>query len=152
MASKKMTVWQVDSDGLIIEVVELSKERGDYKEDQWLIPAGCVEVEPPECEEGYLQRWNGMEWEILKYELVDESESEPKQMEETPEILLMRLNNEFAADNQEIMNAYVKARMKEDDALQEELKEEMAELEKDYQVKRRLIESGMNPWEEVSNA
>lgn len=152
MTNEKKTVWQIDCDGSVTEVVVLSQKRGDYKEGQWLIPAGCVEVEPPEEKEGFVLRWNGDNWGYYELELAEEADDQEKELEETTELLLMRLNNEFENDNQEILNAFVKARMKDNVNLQEELKIEMVELEKEYKLKKQVIENGENPWEVKNHA
>ena len=59
---EQKTVWQCNVEGIIIDVIELSKQSGDYGKDGWLIPAGCVEKEPPDFKEGHYLKWTGDEW------------------------------------------------------------------------------------------
>lgn len=139
---KKMA-WQVDADGLIIAVIELSKQTGDYGKDGWLIPAGCVEKEPPKDKDGYIQRWNGNKWEYAKIEFAEEDEI-PAVPEQDPR---NRLNSEFAAEKAELTAAFVTAQMRNDVITQNEIREELKELEADYIAKSKLIDAGKNPWE-----
>ena len=140
MENKK--VWQCDVDGLIVAVVELSSQAGDYGKDGWLIPAGCVEKEPPKDKDGYIQRWNGNKWEYVKIEFVeDDLPIEPEQDSRN------RLNSEFAGEKAELTAAFVTAQMRNDVITQNEIREELKELEADYAAKSKLIDAGMNPWE-----
>ena len=140
MENKK--VWQCDVDGLIVAVVELSSQAGDYGKDGWLIPAGCVEKEPPKDKDGYIQRWNGNKWEYAKIEFVEDDL--PIELEQDPR---NRLNSEFASEKAELTEAFVTAQMRNDVITQNEIREELKELEADYAAKSKLIDAGMNPWE-----
>ena len=140
MENKK--VWQCDVDGLIVAVVELSSQAGDYGKDGWLIPAGCVEKEPPKDKDGYIQRWNGNKWEYAKIEFVEDDL--PIEPEQDPR---NRLNSEFAGEKAELTAAFVTAQMRNDVITQNEIREELKELEADYAAKSKLIDAGMNPWE-----
>lgn len=56
------TVWQTLQDGLLAGTTvadESPLEPGVY-----LIPAGCVEVPPPDTDPGYFARWVGGEWTV----------------------------------------------------------------------------------------
>ena len=140
MENKK--VWQCDVGGLIVAVVELSSQAGDYGKDGWLIPAGCVEKEPPKDKDGYIQRWNGNKWEYAKIEFVEDDL--PIELEQDPR---NRLNSEFASEKAELTEAFVTAQMRNDVITQNEIREELKELEADYAAKSKLIDAGMNPWE-----
>ena len=140
MENKK--VWQCDVGGLIVAVVELSSQAGDYGKDGWLIPAGCVEKEPPKDKDGYIQRWNGNKWEYAKIEFVEDDL--PIEPEQDPR---NRLNSEFASEKAELTEAFVTAQMRNDVITQNEIREELKELEADYAAKSKLIDAGMNPWE-----
>ena len=139
---EKKTVWQCNVEGLIIDVIELSKQSGDYGKDGWLIPAGCVEKEPPKDKDGYIQRWNGNKWEYAKIEFVEDDL--PIEPEQDPR---NRLNSEFAGEKAELTAAFVTAQMRNDVITQNEIREELKELEADYAAKSKLIDAGMNPWE-----
>ena len=152
MQPKTKTVWQVDEYGLIREVVTLSESGGDFKEGQWLIPAGCVEVEPLPEKEGYCDRWNGETWEYAEIQLTDEVEPGEEINPPTTAELLNRLNGEFESLKSEITGAFLTAQIKEDLELQEELKAELEELEADYKVKKEKINKGLNLWEDGENA
>ena len=141
---KKM-VWQCDSEGYLLAEIELSKKAGDVgKKGKWLIPAGCVEIEPPEMKEGFCLRWIGNEWsyEEAPEEKVDE---ELKERKIEP---LERLNQEFGSEKKQISSAFLTAQLRNDHSLIVELQEELQELEKDYIAKIQWIEAGLDPWSE----
>ena len=152
MQPKTKMVWQVDEYGLICEVVTLSERAGDYKEGQWLIPSGCVEVEPLPEKEGFVNRWNGEAWEYAEIQLTDETELETEIQPPTAAELQEQLNQEFESLKREITGAFVTAQIKGDVELQEELKAELEELETDYKAKKKKINEGVNPWEDGENA
>lgn len=59
-----MRVYQTDRSGLFIcmTVAEISP----LEPDVYLIPAGCVQVAPPDIwAENQWPRWNGFEWELI---------------------------------------------------------------------------------------
>lgn len=72
-----MNVYQTNNLGYFTGVVVADQDPLDT--DNWLIPAGCVEVEPPEHKEGFLLLWSGSEW---SYEAAPEPEIEPDPTEE----------------------------------------------------------------------
>ena len=152
MQPKTKTVWQVDEFGLIYEAVTLSERAGDYKEGQWLIPAGCVELEPLPEKEGFVNRWNGEAWEYTEIKLTDEVPEIEEQFIWTQERLMGKLNAELMADKAELTDAFTTAQMRNDTMLQQELREELKELDKDYKVKLELIQQGVNPWDGENNA
>ena len=147
MKIKQKTVWQVDQYGLICEIVALSEARGDYKESQWLIPAGCVEIEPPAEKEGFIQRWNGDAWEYAEIQLTDQSEENSEPMPPTKTELQEQLDQELRNQMDGLQRCYVTAQIRKDTALQTELRSELEELELEYQQMKQQIEEGINPWE-----
>lgn len=152
MQPKTKTVWQVDEFGLICEVVTLSERAGDFKEGQWLIPAGCVEVEPLPEKEGFCSRWNGEAWKYAEIQLTDEVSEIEEQFIWTQERLMGKLNAELMADKAELTDAFTTAQMRNDAMLQQELRDELKELEADYKANLKLIQKGENPWEGEKNA
>ena len=61
MSSK--IVYQTDSLGIYVGPVEA--EQSPLEKEVWLIPRGCVEVEPPAVQDNTVQRWNGQEWALI---------------------------------------------------------------------------------------
>ncbi len=57
-----MIAYQLDSKGYYLEKVEC--QPSPLEEGVYLIPAGSVEIEPPEVSEGYIQRFVNGEWKI----------------------------------------------------------------------------------------
>ena len=141
MSLKK--VWQCDEDGKLVGAIELSEVGGDFGRDGWLIPAGCVETEPPEAQEGYLLKWNEVAWEFEKIEALSEEEVE------SPKINLReRLNQEYSKEKGELLEAFLTAQIHDDLETQYEIRSELRELEISYGAKSSLIDLGRNPWEE----
>lgn len=57
------TVYQTDADGVYLsqtEAMESPREPGVY-----LIPAGCVEIEPPAADDGKVAVWTGDAWTLV---------------------------------------------------------------------------------------
>jgi hypothetical protein len=76
------TVYQLDSNGIY-----LGEERSfesPLEPSVFLIPAGCIEVKPPEFSDKQYAKWNGKEYEILD---IPEPEKEPAPPEPTKEEL-----------------------------------------------------------------
>lgn len=57
-----MRVWQVGEDGYLVGEVEA--EPDPLTPDAWLIPRGCVTVEPPAVPDGERARWAGSAWAL----------------------------------------------------------------------------------------
>jgi hypothetical protein len=55
-----MQVWQVGEDGYLVGAV--TAEPDPLTPGAWLIPRGCVTVEPPAIPEGRRARWTGEGW------------------------------------------------------------------------------------------
>lgn len=125
--SKKI-VWQCDLDGYLLSEVGLSKQNGDWGKSGWLIPAGCVEIEPLENKEGFTLRWLDEQWEYE--EIISEENLEVK---EIPKIDPQEnLNREFVEEKEELLKAYLTAELYEDDDLKREIRSELQELEIKY--------------------
>lgn len=86
-------VWQVSPFGYLSEKVELSEIKGDYKEGQWLIPAGCVEVEPLEEKEGFERYFNGESWEYQEIFISDSNKDFLTETESSKELMDSLENN-----------------------------------------------------------
>lgn len=57
-------VCQLDSDGLYIGQTDADLDV--YARDgSYLIPGGCIDVEPPETRDGHAARWTGEAWEYI---------------------------------------------------------------------------------------
>ena len=136
------TVWQCDGGGNLMEEIVLSKDTGDLGKDGWLIPAGCVEEEPPEMKEGFLLCWSDEQW---SYKEIPEPVKE--EVTENKVDLQEVLNFEFIDQKRELLEAYLTAQIRGDIETQEEIQEELRDLEVDYAQKREMIEQGQNPWE-----
>lgn len=59
------TVYQTNHMGLYVGPV--TAQESPLEPGVFLIPAGCVEVAPPEAPEGKIQSWNGKRWQLLDY-------------------------------------------------------------------------------------
>jgi hypothetical protein len=57
-----MNVYQTDNDGVFVGITPADVDPMD--ESNMLIPAGCVEIEPPATTEGQLARWDGSAWAV----------------------------------------------------------------------------------------
>lgn len=67
-----MNVYQTDKNGLFTGITTADQDPLDSSNR--LIPAGCVEIAPPEHNDMQFVRWNGFEWTI---ESIPEPEPEP---------------------------------------------------------------------------
>ena len=74
-----MNVYQINSDGVFLGVTIAEQDPLDT--NNWLIPALCVETEPPSYTEGQLVRWEGSSWSIEDIP-VEEEESKPEPLSE----------------------------------------------------------------------
>ena len=135
-------VWQCDENGKLIGIIELSEASGDFGRDGWLIPAGCVESEPPESQDGYWLRWDGAIWEFKKEEI----SSEEKEFENPQVNLRERLNQEYSNEKSELLEAFLTAQIHDDLEIQYEIRNELKQLEIGYATKSLLIDLGKNPW------
>jgi hypothetical protein len=68
-----MNVYQTDIDGVFVGITTADTDPMD--ESNMLIPAGCVEIEPPATTEGQLARWDGSAWAV---EDIPAPEAEPE--------------------------------------------------------------------------
>ena len=136
------TVWQCDENGKLIGIIELSEAGGDFGRDGWLIPAGCVEIEPPKAIDGYCSKWSGTIWELEKTEI----SSEEKERENPKINLRERLNEEYSKEKSELLEAFLTAQIHDDLAVQYEIRNELKEVEIGYATKSLLIDLGENPW------
>ncbi len=57
-----MNVYQTDIDGVFVGITTADTDPMD--ESNILIPAGCVEIEPPATIEGQIARWDGSAWTV----------------------------------------------------------------------------------------
>lgn len=57
------TVYQLDPSGVFTGEVACRQDPLD--QDRWLVPAGCIEVAPPEIGEGQAARWTGSAWDVV---------------------------------------------------------------------------------------
>jgi len=57
-------VFQTDQDGFFVEVTQADPDPMDS--ENWLIPAGCVKIKPPECKASQIPRWDGSSWCIVE--------------------------------------------------------------------------------------
>ena len=53
-------------------------DKSPLEEDVYLLPANATLVEPPECPEGKIPRWNGSSWRIVTNRLMPEQTAEKK--------------------------------------------------------------------------
>ena len=69
-----MNVYQTDINGVFVGITTADQDPMD--ENNWLIPARCVQSSPPDYTIGQLARWNGSEWSVENIP-VEEPEPEP---------------------------------------------------------------------------
>jgi hypothetical protein len=60
---KTKTVYQYDPAGMYVGPTEA--DESPLEPGVWLIPARCVEVEPPKVTADQWPRWNGAAWQII---------------------------------------------------------------------------------------
>lgn len=130
-------VWQCDSEGYLVSLIELSKQNGDWGKSGWLIPAGCVEIEPPTEREGFVLKWLYEQWEYE--EIIPEENIEAQK---SPQIDPQEnLNREFIEEKEELLKAYLTAELYEDDDLRREIRLELQELEIKYSEEMEQIKT-----------
>lgn len=71
-------VYQLDSNGIFIGV-ETSHE-SPLEAGKFLIPAGCVEIEPPSFKEGQYAQWINSKWVIKDIPIPTPEETEIKKV------------------------------------------------------------------------
>lgn len=59
-----MKLYQTDYQGDGRFIGEVMADANPMQEGEWLIPAGAVEIAPPEAEAPSYARWNGNTWEV----------------------------------------------------------------------------------------
>ena len=57
-----MHVYQTNIDGAFVGITTADPDPLD--ENNMLIPAGCLEIKPPETKEGQFARWDGSAWAV----------------------------------------------------------------------------------------
>lgn len=63
---KTKTVYRIDNHNTYCGRITLDEsDLSPLEPDVWLIPAGCVEVPPPEIPEGQLAVYNGKGWDLV---------------------------------------------------------------------------------------
>jgi hypothetical protein len=60
--AQPLTVYQMDAGGIFVGAT--TADPSPMEAGVWLIPAGCVEIAPPECGAGQFARWTGAAWAI----------------------------------------------------------------------------------------
>lgn len=80
-------VYQTDRGGFFVGAIEA--DPSPLETGVFLIPAGCVEIEPPAIPEGMVARWDGSAWRLEVFrsepEPTPEPGSEPEPDPQTPE-------------------------------------------------------------------
>ena len=75
------TVYQTNYSGLFVG--ETIADESPLEPDVFLIPAGCVELAPPEkIPEDQWPRWNGFKWELIQKPEVQETISPEEKLAE----------------------------------------------------------------------
>jgi len=84
---KTKTVYQIDDHNAYIGPVSLDEsDLSPLEPDVWLIPAGCVEVQPPAIPEGKRAIFNGDGWDLIDRPAPEpEPEPEPQLADMLPE-------------------------------------------------------------------
>lgn len=83
---KTKTVYQLDKDGVFIGL-ETSFE-SPLEPNVFLIPAGCVEIEPPTFKEGQYAHWEGSKWVIKDIPIPTPEEVETQRVLTEEELLI----------------------------------------------------------------
>jgi hypothetical protein len=91
-----MQVYQTDHEGFFIGVSRADPD--PLAPSNWLIPGGCVAVEPPVLSEGQRAQWSGDSWVIV--DPVPEPTPEP-----VPEPTLEEINARIEAKRQSAYTA-----------------------------------------------
>ena len=85
------TVYQTNYSGLFVG--ETLADESPLEPETFLIPAGCVELAPPEeIPEDQWPRWNGFKWELIQKPEVQEAISPEEKLAE------------FLAQNPDVMS------------------------------------------------
>lgn len=71
-----MKVFQTDHEGFL--VCETVADADPMDEGNWLIPAGCVEQEPPALQDGQKAKFSNSVWSVVDPEPVVEPNPEPE--------------------------------------------------------------------------
>jgi hypothetical protein len=74
-----MIVYQTNHEGVYVGPVQA--DPSPLEPDEWLVPGGCVTVEPPALAEGERARWDNGNWIILS---PPEPDLEPEEPEPQP--------------------------------------------------------------------
>lgn len=70
-----MNVFQTNYDGVFVGVTTADPDPMDT--GNWLIPAGCVTVAPPELGEGEFAVWDGEKWRVETIPVLEQPTPEP---------------------------------------------------------------------------
>ena len=70
-----MDVYQTSHDGVFLYVTTADQDPMDPT--NWLIPGGCVTVQPPSLEENQLARWDGTGWLVEGVPVEEEPPTPP---------------------------------------------------------------------------
>ena len=71
-----MNVYQTDLNGVYVGAT--TADQDPLSSNNWLIPAGCVETEPPTITEKQLAKWDGSKWVVENIPVVEpDPEPEP---------------------------------------------------------------------------
>lgn len=57
-------VYQTDEDGFYVGPA--TADQSPLEPGEWLIPAGCVTVEPPKAPAGMACQWDGLQWRHIE--------------------------------------------------------------------------------------
>lgn len=135
------TVYQTKSDGEYVGQIILSEAAGDMSplDRKWLIPGGCVEVEPPPIPEGKKLFWRDNTW--LLEDIPPEAEPEPEPAPTLKE-RLATLDAEYDYQFSELVKALGLANLDNNAALIAELQTEYLELKVQYQQEREATLNG----------
>ena len=76
-----MNVYQTDLNGVF--VCTTTADQDPLNNTNWLIPAGCVETEPPKITDSQIAKWGGTEWVVENIPVV---EPDPEPNPVTPEV------------------------------------------------------------------
>ena len=129
-------VYQTDQNGKYVGTIELNESDISPLDGVWLIPGGCVEVEPPTVGENQYLIWNGQTWEIQRE---PEPASPPPP---TKNQLLAQLDAQYQYQFNELKLAWAAAQLDGNTTLANELQTEYQALKQEYQTKREAIING----------
>lgn len=93
------TVFQTDENGFFVGATLADPD--PLTDGGWLIPGGCVEVEPPLLSAGQSSKWNGEKWLVID----PEPEAEPEPVD--PAAALAALHAEINDERDRRINAGV---------------------------------------------